>query len=89
MSYQIIATKTFESAGIQLSFLMKLKDTFSETQEIMVEWTAPDYQCVEILWGLYRMERGEKRTFLVKGKPEFCREVLRNLGSKGRLLNLA
>jgi len=47
---------------------------------------AQSYERVEVLWGLFTYEKGERRTIIIRGKPGFCAAVLEDLRKKGQIL---
>ncbi|OIP25973.1 hypothetical protein AUK22_07385 [bacterium CG2_30_54_10] len=71
---------------IQVSLFTKFLDIFKSADEVRVEWTSPNYEKVEVLWGLLTYEKGERRTIIIRGKPGFCAAVLADLRMKGQIL---
>lgn len=71
---------------IRLSLFTRFLDLFKPADEVKVEWTSPAYERVEVLWGLFTYEKGERRTIIVRGKPGFCSAVLEDLRKKGQIL---
>lgn len=86
MAITEITAQAVRAAGIAVPVLTQVKDLFRPDETIQVEWTAPDYTRVTICWGLYTYERGQKQTFIIKGKPGFCAAVLADLRQNGRVL---
>ncbi|PKN28133.1 MAG: hypothetical protein CVU65_00195 [Deltaproteobacteria bacterium HGW-Deltaproteobacteria-22] len=68
--------------------LSKFKDLLQAKQRHRIVVTTPDYYQIEILWGLFSLEKGEKREFLIEGGPEFCAAVLQSLRSDAKILKL-
>jgi hypothetical protein len=88
---EYITPDKFRKAGISIPVLSRIKDLLIGTEEtITVEWLSPDYTSKEmtILWGLFQLktEKGEKRTFIVRGKPGFCAAVIEKLQQDGRIV---
>lgn len=71
---------------VQMSLFTRFLDLFKPADEVRVEWTSPQYQRVEVLWGLFTWEQGERRTIVIRGKPGFCAAVLADLRAKGQVL---
>ncbi len=82
----VISPKSIPSGTIAYNILSKFKDLLHEKQRHRVVITSPDYSQIEILWGLFRMEKGEKREFIIEGGPEFCEAVLQSLRSDAKIL---
>lgn len=85
----LITKKTFDAANIILPFAQRFVDMFKPDEEICIEWTSPQFERRSYLWGLFVAERGERRSFVVRGKPGFCKAVLQELQTNGtvRLLS--
>ncbi|RCK78873.1 MAG: hypothetical protein OZSIB_1023 [Candidatus Ozemobacter sibiricus] len=73
---------------VQVSLLTRVLDFFRAEDEVRVEWTSPEYERVDVLWGLLRWEKGERRTIVIRGKPGFCAAVLADLQRQGQLRRL-
>ena len=71
---------------IQVSWVTRFIDFFKSEDEVRVEWTSPAYERIEVLWGLFTWEKGERRTIVIRGKPGFCAAILADLRKKGQLL---
>jgi hypothetical protein len=84
---KLITAKSLASSGVSVSvpLLSKVFDLFKEEEELLVEWTGPDYVKVEALFGLLSVEKGERRTLRIRGKPGFIGAVLENLQSNGKI----
>ena len=68
------------------SFGKVLKEArIEKEEEFKIEWTSPGYSKVEVLWGLYSIEKGERKTFIIRGKKGFCQTVLKELSEKGSI----
>lgn len=63
----------------------KFVDVFREEEEILIEWTSPNYQKIEILGGLVLFEQGERRTFRIRGKPGFIAEAIKHFSQQGTI----
>ncbi len=88
---EYITPEKFEKAKISIPVFARIKDFLSTTEEtITIEWVSPNYSSKEIaiLWGLFqlRTEKGEKRTFIVRGKPGFCAAVIEKLQQDGKIV---
>lgn len=87
---EYITSDKFKNAGISIPVFSKIKDFFGPEETITVEWLSPDYTSKEItiLWGLFQLktEKGEKRTFIVRGKPGFCAAVIEKLQQDGKIV---
>ena len=86
----IMITADILSSAIGGSFsvplLTRLADAFKAEEEILIEWTSPNYVKVEIFFGFVRYERGERCTFRIRGKPGFAAEAIKHLSSQGTIL---
>lgn len=87
---EYITSDKFKNAGISIPVFSKIKDFFGAEETITVEWRSPDYisKEVTILWGLLQVttEKGERRTFIVRGKPGFCAAVIEKLQQDGKIV---
>ncbi|MBF0238032.1 MAG: hypothetical protein HQM12_10025 [SAR324 cluster bacterium] len=84
----VITEETFKRKRKQIpvsSLGFSLKKMNQVDEEFKIEWTSPDYKKVELLWGLFTHEKGERKTFLIRGKQGFCQTVLRDLEAKGHV----
>jgi hypothetical protein len=63
----------------------KFVDVFRVEEEILIEWTSPNYQKIELLGGLVLFEQGERRTLRIRGKPGFIAEALKHLSQQGTI----
>lgn len=86
MTITKITPKALEAANIAIPVLAKVVDIFKKDETITVEWTAPNFQRVTVCWGLITFERGERRTFVIQGKPGFCAAIIANLQENGQIL---
>jgi hypothetical protein len=87
MIKKLITAQSLAAKGVSVSvpLISKLFDFFKEEEEMLVEWTGPDYVKVEVLFGLLSVEKGERQTFRIRGKPGFVAAVINNLQSNGRI----
>lgn len=87
---EYITPDQFKKAGISIPVFSRFKDFFGAEETITVEWLSPDYTSkqMRILWGLFQLktEKGEKRTFIVRGKPGFCAAVIDKLQQDGKIV---
>lgn len=87
---EYITSEKFKKAGISIPVFSKIKDFLSPEETITIEWLSPNYSAKEItiLWGLLqlRTEKGEKKTFIVRGKPGFCAAVIEKLQQDGKIV---
>ncbi len=65
-----------------ISLWTKVKDVFSSNEEVRIELVSPNYRNVKVLWGLFQYEQGERKTFIIRGKPGFCSQVVAHLQAK-------
>jgi len=78
---EVITKQTVGDVSVPLT--AKLLDLVRSDQELVIEWTAPNYRRIELLWGLFRYESGERRTLTIKGKPGYCDAVIKELRANG------
>ena len=83
-----ITPATFSKGSLGYSVLSKLLDTVRQKERLRVVWTSPDYKEVDILWGAFHFEAGEKREFIIEGGPAFCEAVMTNLRDSGGQLEV-
>ncbi len=81
MATNLITKKVATDVAVPL--MEKFLDIFRKDEEILIEWTSPNYTRTSMLWGLWETEKGERKTFRVKGKPGFVQAVLRELNDNG------
>ncbi len=87
---EYITSEKFKKAGISIPVFSKIKDFLSPEETITIEWFSPNYSAKEItiLWGLLQLktEKGEKKTFILRGKPGFCAAVIEKLQQDGKIV---
>jgi hypothetical protein len=81
MAAQVISKQVAQNVIVPL--IPKVLDLFRKDEVILIEWTSPDHTSVSILWGVFKYEKGERKTFTIKGKPGFVQAVLKDLNKKG------
>ena len=69
-------------AQITVPFFIRLIDRFRDYERIKIEWTSSDFKRISILWGFYKFESGERKTFIIEGPPGFCSAALREIRNK-------
>ena len=70
---------TPKSTKLAVPFFTRILDKFRNQERITVEWTSPNYEKVVLLWGLFEWESGERRIFIIEGRPGFCSAALKEL----------
>lgn len=86
----VIAQKTLAAANITLPFVQRISDMFKPEGEMVIEWTSPEYMEIQIFGEFLKFKRGERRSFIIRGKPHFCQAVLQEIqinGGTSRLLS--
>jgi len=68
-----------------VSLWTKFVDVFRVEEEILIEWTSPEYRKIEILGGLVLFEQGERRTLRIRGKPGFIAEAIKYFSQQGTI----
>jgi hypothetical protein len=56
------------AAAVAVPIVDRMKDWFRAEEEIVFEWTSPNYRKISILWELIVFERGERKTVRIRGK---------------------
>lgn len=85
----LLNPETIKKGSIAYGFLNKLFDLLSKKERIKVIFTSPDFKEIDILWGLFHFQKGEKKEFIIEGSKGFCEAVLKNLEQGGgKLENL-
>lgn len=56
-----------------------LLNVIGEKHEFRIICTSPDYKEVNILWGLYRWEEGEKKEFVIRGTESYIQSITSSL----------
>ena len=57
--------------------LDKIVDAFATREKIRVIVSSPNYQELNILWGLITYNKGSKSEMLIEGGPRYCQAALR------------
>ncbi len=73
---------------VQISSLSGFLKKQPPEEEIKLEWTSPNYEKVEMFGGLYRSEKGERKTIIIRGKKGFCESVVSQLSTNGNIMFL-
>jgi hypothetical protein len=88
MSSMLITPKTFVAVRAAYGFIQRFSDVFRKEETLRIIATGPDYVEVAVLWGLVHFERGEKKEFIIKGPPGFCKAVLEQMKLQGSNLKI-
>lgn len=89
---EYITPEKFKKTGISVPLLYRFRDLLSSNEQtVRIEWVSPDYvlKKVTILWGLleFQTEKGEKKIFVIRGKPGFCAAVIKKLEHDGKVVS--
>lgn len=79
---------TPQTMTIALGLIDKFMDNFRADEQIILEYTSPDYERVTILWGLFEWEQGCRKTITIQGPKGFCNAVLKELESNRGMLKM-
>lgn len=83
ISTTLVNSSIVSAADLGLSLVARVRDALQHDRRFTVEWTAPNYLEVEVLWGAITLRRGERRSFVIEGKPEYCQAVIAALSAQG------
>lgn len=61
---------------------LPLLNLIGKKNDFRIIVTSPDYMEVEILWGAFRFEKGEKREFVVRGTDNYINAIISSLEMK-------
>jgi hypothetical protein len=63
-------------------------DTFLPKERITIEYRGPSYERVSLLWGLFDIETGEKKTIIIEGPPGFCKAAVKYMENMSAQLEI-
>lgn len=76
-------TQTSQGLSVFKRVWFALLNLIGQKNEYRVIVTSKDYMEIEILWGVLRFEKGEKREFVIRGTEAFFKAFLNTVKNKG------